>query len=108
MNRRQQGGQDGWQSPGTERPWRRLPRPRFRLPGPGSLAGIVALVLAGLPLASFLCIVAGIVPAVPAAAWAGTPADVVRLIALLSIAFWHAAVVWTVVLAAVGLWALSR
>ncbi|MFC0341141.1 hypothetical protein [Paracoccus niistensis] len=59
-------------------------------------------------MASFLCIVAGIVPAVPAAAWAGTLADVVRLIALLSIVFWHAAAVWTVLLAAVGLWALSR
>ena len=108
MNRRQRGGRGRWQGRGPERLGLRLPRPRFRQPEPRSLAGIVALVLAGLPLASFLCIAAGIVPAVPAAAWAGTPADVVRLIALMSIAFWHAAVAWTVLLAALGLWALSR
>lgn len=108
MNWRQRGRMGRWHGPGPERLWRRLPRPRFRQPGLRSLAGIGALVLAGLPLASVFFIAAGIIPAVPAAAWAGTPADVVRLIALMSIAFWHAAVAWTVLLAALGLWALSR
>ena len=108
MNWRQRGGMSRWHGRGPERLWLRLPRPRFRQPEPRSLAGIVAPVLAGLPLASVFFIAAGIVPAVPAATWAGTPADVVRLIALMSIAFWHAAVAWTVLLAALGLWALSR